>query len=340
MKTIKASKTIKAFLNVLTITAAFCVGTPVHSQTFLTDGLVAYYPFNGNANDASGHGNNGLGGDYVFTGDRFGQPMSAVSFDRQPSGGRGIQVPTIATLKDFPMTYSVWFNLQHPFPSKPQYISIMTLLGRNQEFSTSVGALAMFDSGSGPTTTSFVYFTGESGIPTLFSPTVNKWYNLVFTIDSGQSATFYLNGVRIESTQPSGFVFTTDKSIPITIGDWTAVDRPSNPYIPLYSWDGDIDDVRIYNRALTQQEVTDLYAYESRQSLPSVSTVVKTIEVTMHVVPRKTYQLQASLDLATWKNVGNPFVALTSSIVQDFDATEVGQYFRIQELSANHHSSK
>ena len=30
-----------------------------YSQSFLTNGLVAYYPFNGNANDASGNGNNG-----------------------------------------------------------------------------------------------------------------------------------------------------------------------------------------------------------------------------------------------------------------------------------------
>ena len=29
-----------------------------NAQTFLTNGLIAYYPFNGNANDASGNGNN------------------------------------------------------------------------------------------------------------------------------------------------------------------------------------------------------------------------------------------------------------------------------------------
>jgi hypothetical protein len=42
---------------ILTITTALAV--QVQAQSFLTNGLVTYYPFNGNANDASGNGNNG-----------------------------------------------------------------------------------------------------------------------------------------------------------------------------------------------------------------------------------------------------------------------------------------
>jgi hypothetical protein len=50
-------KTTKALFGIFTITAALAM--QVHAQTFLTNGLVAYYPFNGNANDMSGNGNNG-----------------------------------------------------------------------------------------------------------------------------------------------------------------------------------------------------------------------------------------------------------------------------------------
>src|SRR4051794_12682629 len=44
---------MKQRLAFLTITAALAV--QVHAQTFLTNGLVTFYPFNGNANDVSGN---------------------------------------------------------------------------------------------------------------------------------------------------------------------------------------------------------------------------------------------------------------------------------------------
>ena len=46
--------------------------TSASAQSFLTNGLVAYYPFNGNANDASGNGNNGTVNGAILTQDRFG----------------------------------------------------------------------------------------------------------------------------------------------------------------------------------------------------------------------------------------------------------------------------
>lgn len=46
-----------------------------------TSGLVAYYPFNGNANDSSGNGNNGTNHGATLATDRFGNSNSAYSFD-------------------------------------------------------------------------------------------------------------------------------------------------------------------------------------------------------------------------------------------------------------------
>src|SRR5262245_23250093 len=60
-----------------------CLGLAVngYSQPFLRDGLIAYYPFNGNANDASGNGNNGIVAGAVLTTDRFNQPSNAYYFN-------------------------------------------------------------------------------------------------------------------------------------------------------------------------------------------------------------------------------------------------------------------
>jgi hypothetical protein len=49
--------------------------------TDLKDGLVAHYPFNGNANDESGNGNNGTVNGATLTTDRFGNMNKAYSFD-------------------------------------------------------------------------------------------------------------------------------------------------------------------------------------------------------------------------------------------------------------------
>src|SRR5690242_9009348 len=50
-------------------------------QVNLNQGLVAYYPFNGNANDASGNGNNAVFNNATLTSDRFANAGSAYSFN-------------------------------------------------------------------------------------------------------------------------------------------------------------------------------------------------------------------------------------------------------------------
>ena len=47
----------------------------------INDGLAAYYPFNGNANDESGNGSNGTVYGATLVADRFGNPDSAYQFD-------------------------------------------------------------------------------------------------------------------------------------------------------------------------------------------------------------------------------------------------------------------
>ena len=48
-----------------------------YAQNEFTNGLVAYYPFNGNANDASGNGNNGIPSNASLVTDRFGTANGA-----------------------------------------------------------------------------------------------------------------------------------------------------------------------------------------------------------------------------------------------------------------------
>src|SRR5258706_6951163 len=57
------------------------IAANIHAQSFLTNGLVAYYPFNGNADDASGNGNNGTVNGATLVQNRFGNPNAAYCFD-------------------------------------------------------------------------------------------------------------------------------------------------------------------------------------------------------------------------------------------------------------------
>ena len=66
-------------LSVLAV--AGIIGFSGMAQADLNDGLVAYYPFNGNADDASGNGNDGIVDGAILSEDRFGNPNSAYIFD-------------------------------------------------------------------------------------------------------------------------------------------------------------------------------------------------------------------------------------------------------------------
>ena len=76
-------KTTFFFSRLLLITFALALST--RGQSFLTNGLVLYYPFNGNANDASGHGNNGTVQGATLATNRFGVPNNAYSFNGSSS---------------------------------------------------------------------------------------------------------------------------------------------------------------------------------------------------------------------------------------------------------------
>jgi len=76
------------------------------TQSFLTNGLVAYYPFNGNANDASGNGNNGVAYNVAYGQNRFGVAGAAAAFNGSSSF---VYVTNFFSSQPIQITYSIWF---------------------------------------------------------------------------------------------------------------------------------------------------------------------------------------------------------------------------------------
>src|ERR1700733_13474149 len=98
MKTIQLTALV-AGLSLLTF------NSKAQPASFLTNGLVAYYPFNGNAIDASGNGNNGTNYGATLITDRFGKTNAAYSFN----GSNWIDIGPVVSRYDT-MSLTAWIN--------------------------------------------------------------------------------------------------------------------------------------------------------------------------------------------------------------------------------------
>jgi hypothetical protein len=239
----------KTILGILAISATFAA--PAGAQSYLTNGLVAYFPFEGNANDASGNGHNGtLFGAASFGVDRFGNTNSCLSLPGTEGIGSGVDVSSLDNLPYYPVTYSAWFLISNYPPPPSGGLTVMTLVGREACGQQSDGAIVLSSDpvdGSATRTNSLIYFTGANGWVSLLPQPTNTWCQVVLTIASNGTQTFYLNGTNLPALGPAAPAgVTEDFRLGASGGSGCSYE---------YVWNGLIDDVRIYNRALSNSEV-------------------------------------------------------------------------------------
>ena len=200
-----------------------------------TTGLVGYWPFCGNANDESGNGNNGTVNGATLTTDRFGNSISAYNF----SGGSNVSVPMTFLLHNLPTrTFSCWFNANGAQNG-----------GRIYETTYLNGGIAM---SNGNFLDAWYYNgTNECNVTNINTGNLNEWHNLVYVTDSNTGlGSIYLDGVFINSR--NGLPFTSPSN-------WLNNFLRFGLGAQGESFIGKIDDIGIWNRALTQQEITNLF---------------------------------------------------------------------------------
>ncbi|MBS1668860.1 MAG: gliding motility-associated C-terminal domain-containing protein [Bacteroidetes bacterium] len=222
----------------------------VYSQVNLSQGLLAYYPFNGNANDASGNNLNGILINGVQSAsDRYNNPNSALHFDGFSSY---VQIPLNAS-------FNPAHSLSIAMSFYPEQHGVQTLFGKidyqkglgtqfqiAMDFNLYPGVLF----GVNPPSSACAGVPLNAAYVNTINPiTLNQWYCLAVTFDNGQMS-IYLNGTLIQ-TQTASFT-TLNQCIDagIQIGSWWVGD--------LQYFKGKIDELRIYNRAINQQEVNAL----------------------------------------------------------------------------------
>ena len=213
------------------------------------DGLVGWWPFNGNANDESGNGNDGVVNGSTLTEDRFGNAESAYAFDGLGNYIRVLNNPNInVTGSNISLLY--WIRYQNINDGQIKGLSKGGYdIGSGYEL-----VLDFRPSSGGPN----LAFNGGGGTPAgcNFSSFQNSWTCVVAVMNNG-IASIYINGVQ-QSIWSSGSVSSfNSNSNDLYFGTRT----PGNNYQGFLQ--GELDDIAIYNRALTPQEIAALYQAQS-----------------------------------------------------------------------------
>ena len=224
-----------------------------------TNGLVGYWPFNGNANDESGNGNHGTVNGATLTSDRFGNINKAYSFDGTTSY---IQCQNAGPTGNPVITFTCWVKT-----ASTNYGNIISYGGNSQ----SGQDFRVFINGNCPNSFAFDTYDNQKAKVSTFN---NSWDFYCVLYDGGIGnnttvASFYKNGILMTTECFNVNISSTNISnlIPITFGKYHGT-LPANP---TGFYDGVLDDIGIWNRALTQQEITALYL--SGQPCPSIATI-------------------------------------------------------------------
>ena len=227
------------FATLLLIVLTVCGNSPAFGFD-LADGLVAHYPLDGNAQDISGNNNHGLpNSTAVPTTDRFGNPNSAYHFNGTNSqivipGSTSLDSPSAAS------TQFAWIRLEGFSQVGSNFGPILM-----KSTSTTNAFMYRLDVSSGGFGVAFGNWYTSAGAS--YSTPLETWFNIAATWD-GQTARFYVNGL---------FIGEDDVTASLTADGRDLVIGADYPGAYESFW-GKIDDVRVYNRALSDEEIIEL----------------------------------------------------------------------------------
>ncbi|MBL7703559.1 MAG: gliding motility-associated C-terminal domain-containing protein [Ferruginibacter sp.] len=240
----------KILLPIILFTVNFCFG-----QVNLNLGLKAYYPFSGNANDVSGNNNNPVFNNATLTADRFGNPNSAYHFDGASQYMKILNSATLNTTNKLSLV--AWVKVQGFYAGTCHGNSI---IAKGDADGLTGNYVLRFDDNAftngnncsqavDPAHQNF-YGLGSSPNPPGYTPYIqtNQWYCVIATYD-GTTARLYVNCELKVSRAQTLTTFTN--SFDVFLG------RHNSAAFP-YWFNGDMDEVRIYDRALNIDEVNTL----------------------------------------------------------------------------------
>jgi hypothetical protein len=221
------------------------------------NGLVGYWPFNGNANDESGNGYHGTNNGATLTADRNGKVNSAYNFD---GNSNFIQMPENSAFSPATITVSVWFKIMG---NKSDQILIRR---RASGFSINYNLTYSYGSPAQNKIATSLYVGDNKAYSNIVNNSIdNSWHNLILTYD-GLLYSTYFDGINVYKSSANGNGSLYTQGLEFTLG------RDGGN--PNYYYQGLLDDIAIYNRALSQQEITALYTGSNQSALASTKVFV------------------------------------------------------------------
>ena len=227
---------------ILLVLSVFLFAHAAFAQVKVDSGLVACYPFNGNAKDFSGHNNDGTVFGATLTKDRFGNPNSAYHFNGVDSYVEIQRFDLLVPTDE--ISISFWSIVYNGIKSHAQFQAQPD--DESDRFNISVHY-----NHNGTPSTFWDYGDIFSGgrFDTLDIPFISQWEHYVFVSSAAQNVMKeYRNGILLKSENHHGTIVNRSRTLWIGKGS------------PLLNMDGDIDDIRFYNRVITPEEVQSLYA--------------------------------------------------------------------------------
>ena len=214
----------------------------------LKPGLLAYYPFDNNGNDVSGHGNNGTVYNETPTSDRHGKANGAYAFDGYTTFITVPGTPAL-TLNNTDFTISVWVKLYSY--GTTTYMNVITrrLKGINNRWGLGV-------TGVNSTTPGLTFFS-ISGTTSAYGNKVVDYYGwhmltAVYNL-SAQQMSIYVDG-QLDNT----ITGIPSPDPPATSNLFIGGDREDDSGSPFV---GSIEEIRIYNRMLSANAIKSLYSF-------------------------------------------------------------------------------
>ena len=296
----------------VTAIAIFGLATITMAQTVPsyvpTNGLVSWYPFNGNANDSSGNGKNGtIYGGVSLTTDRFGNPNNSYNFNGTTGA---ILADTFYVSNNF--TASFWYLASSSInlSASNNENSGSTILCKGASNSPCNYADFAFGFKNGyygigeQNCTSNSWLETELGWGCNYTYVSNcnsnislqyNWTNLTIVLSSGYLKR-YSNGVLIDSityTAHSGLL--ANSGYPLSIGGRYVANCGQGGSCIFNFWKGKLDDIGIWNRALTQLEISALY------TVCSATVTTQPINQSVNISNNAQFTTASSDPLATYQ---------------------------------------
>jgi len=203
--------------------------------------LVAYYPFNGNADDHSSNNNHGTVYGASLTKDRFGRENQAYHFDGSTNY---IDIGTDNSLKmEDAVTITTWINIDVPTLGARSWSNVIS----DHSPAHDDGKIFRFQGRS------IEFLLGAEGsleANYVFPDDASGWHHIATTYD-GETIIIYVDGANVASALRQGTIVVNPNPLLIGKSGW------GEYFI------GDMDEFRIYNRALSAQEILGLIFKDS-----------------------------------------------------------------------------